>query len=55
MTDEMRCPICNEILNYEEVDIGVGIQTGDYRCDHCGWHSERDEEDYYSYATGMEV
>ena len=53
--DEMRCPICNELLNYDEVDIGVGIQTGNYRCDRCGWCPDRDDEEYCSQATGMEV
>jgi transposase len=55
MTDEPTCPICGEPLTYDEVDIGVGIQTGNYRCDCCGWYPERDDEEYCSYATGMEV
>jgi len=55
MTDEPRCPVCGEVLNYDEVDIGVGIQTGNYRCDHCGWCPDQDEDDYYREKTGMEV
>ena len=39
------CPDCRYELNYDEVDIGVGIQTGNYRCDYCGWWLERDEHD----------
>ena len=39
------CPDCGCELNYDEVDIGVGIQTGNYRCDRCGWCPERDEPD----------
>jgi len=37
------CPICGSDLNYDEVDIGVGIQTGNYRCDCCGWTPDSDE------------
>lgn len=33
----MRCPRCNEELNCDEVDIGVGTLSGNYRCDSCGW------------------
>jgi len=53
--DEMCCPICNKPLNYDEVDIGVGTQTGNYRCDCCGWCPDKDDEEYCSYATGMGV
>jgi len=57
MTDDLRprCPTCGELLNYDEVDICVGIQTGNYRCDCCGWNPEQDDEEYCKYATGMEV
>jgi len=55
MTDEPRCPICGKLLNYDVVDIGVGIQTGNYRCDCCGWCPERDDSDECSYSTGMEI
>jgi len=36
------CPECNTSLNYDEVDIGVGTQQGNFRCDRCGWN-EADE------------
>lgn len=36
------CPKCNAVLNYDEVDIGVGTQQGNFRCDRCGWN-EADE------------
>ena len=55
MTNELRCPICGALLSYDEVDIGVGIQTGNYRCDCCGWCLAQDADEYCNYATGMEV
>jgi len=55
MTDEPICPICAELLSYDEVDIGVGIQTGNYCCDCCSWYPAQDDEEYCSYAAGMEV
>ena len=36
------CPKCDTVLNCEEVDIGVGTQRGNFRCDQCGWN-ETDE------------
>jgi transcription elongation factor Elf1 len=33
-----KCPNCGEELTYDEVDIGVGVQRGNYRCDNCGWN-----------------
>lgn len=51
MDDVGRCPECGEDLTYDEVDIGVGIQRGNARCDECGWSSMeldidiRDDED----------
>jgi len=46
MIDEIEsqrlCPKCNAVLNCEEVDIGVGTQQGNFRCDRCGWN-ETDE------------
>lgn len=47
----MICPVCKEELSYDEVDIGVGIQTGNYRCDSCGWYPDKDDEDIYSYEN----
>jgi len=32
------CPKCGAVLNYDEVDIGVGTQQGNFRCDQCGWN-----------------
>ena len=40
--EKRRCPRCETELTCDEVDIGVGIMRGNYRCDCCGW-SERDE------------
>lgn len=40
MTEEL-CPDCGEPLEYDEVDIGVGTQRGNYYCPICGW-SPRD-------------
>lgn len=54
MTNEPRCPICGGLLNYDEVDIGVGTQIGNYRCDYCGWCLEQDDKEYCSYANGMD-
>ena len=48
----ITCPVCASPLNYDEVDIGVGIQTGNYRCDCCGWSPEQDDEEEASYRTG---
>lgn len=38
MSDE-TCPKCGGPLEFDEVDIGVGVQRGNYRCDNpeCGW------------------
>ncbi len=55
MTNEHRCPICASLLNYDEVDIGVGIQTGNYRCDCCDWCPAQDDEQYCSYVNGVGV
>ncbi len=33
----MLCPICNNELDFDEVDIGVGTMQGNYRCNFCGW------------------
>ena len=38
----MKCPKCDNELNYDEVDIGVGLMRGNYHCDICGW-SDQDE------------
>ena len=36
MTNDL-CPECDADLEYDEVDIGVGVQRGNYRCPDCGW------------------
>lgn len=33
----MKCPKCSGQCIRDEVDIGVGIQYGPWRCDDCGW------------------
>lgn len=35
--NDMDCPVCGAPCDYDEVDIGVGVQTGNYRCEACGW------------------
>jgi ribosomal protein S27AE len=32
-----ECPECGEILQYDEVDIGVGVLRGNTSCPGCGW------------------
>ncbi len=36
MPDDI-CPECGGPLDYDEVDIGVGVQRGNYGCPECGW------------------
>ena len=31
------CPHCGEALEYDEVDIGVGVQRGNPGCPSCLW------------------
>lgn len=38
-----KCPECNAELSYDEVDIGVGIQRGNFRCDDCGWSEQKEK------------
>jgi len=45
----MICPICGSKLSDDKVDIGVGTQTGNLRCDNCGWYPEKDDKDIWSY------
>lgn len=35
--EKERCPKCATVLEYDEVDIGVGVQRGNYYCQECGW------------------
>ena len=37
-----KCPKCLSDLSFDEVDIGVGIQIGNLRCDYCGWTQSED-------------
>ena len=46
-----RCPRCQGKLDYEEVDIGVGLLKVGRNCD-CGWYPEGDDEDYINCTTG---
>ncbi len=32
------CPECGDQLQFDEVDIGVGIQRGNPHCDSCLWY-----------------
>jgi ribosomal protein S27AE len=43
MSDE-PCPKCGAELEYDEVDIGVGVQRGNYGCPECGWAPKRLDE-----------
>jgi hypothetical protein len=40
-TEEKKCPVCGAPCTREEVDIGVGVQVGPWRCTECDW-----DEDY---------
>lgn len=40
----MKCPNCEEDCDRDEVDIGVGIQYGPWRCLTCGWSEEADQD-----------
>lgn len=44
MTNEC-CPRCGAELEYDEVDIGVGVQRGNYRCSECGWEPKTRDYD----------
>jgi len=43
----MKCPKCDEELDCDEVDIGVGTLKGNYRCPNpdCGWSDQDDKEE----------
>jgi len=47
MVDCLKCPSCDEELDCDEVDIGVGTMKGNYRCPNpdCGWAEKREMED----------
>ena len=40
LPDEPTCPNCKELLDYDEVDIGVGVARGNYRCPNCFWSDD---------------
>lgn len=35
-----RCPRCDEVLDRDGVDVGVGIIYGPWGCECCGWSSD---------------
>jgi hypothetical protein len=37
---ENICPQCGNELDCDEVDIGVGVMKGNWRCPKCGWTPE---------------
>lgn len=40
MADKFACPVCGSTDTWrDEVDIGVGIQYGPWRCEACGSHN----------------
>jgi len=43
MSEEEKCPNCGCELDYDEVDIGVGIQRGPARCTNqdCGYDASK--------------
>jgi hypothetical protein len=41
-TEYCRCPDCGAVLECDEVDIGVGIQRGNWHCMCCMWNPETD-------------
>ena len=43
-SDVVCCPSCGNELDFDEVDVGVGVIRGDYHCNECHW-SDRVEED----------
>lgn len=40
----MKCPKCGGECWRDEVDIGVGVQCGPWRCEDCGWGEEEEKE-----------
>lgn len=36
-SDVELCPECRKPLDFDEVDIGVGVQRGNYNCPFCYW------------------
>lgn len=45
---EPRCPKCDGPVEYDEVDIGVGVQRGPEWCinPECGWNAEQELEEF---------
>ena len=43
MADDEFCPRCKEPLDYDEVDVGVGVIRGNYGCPNCFWN-DQDED-----------
>lgn len=42
-----ECPECGELPEYDEVDIGIGVQRGNPGCPNCGWVPEPSDEEIY--------
>lgn len=43
----MNCPNCTAGECWrDEVDIGVGIQYGPWRCSDCGWYEGHEADEY---------
>lgn len=40
MVDEPKCPQCKELLEFDEVDVGVGTIRGNYNCPNCFWNDQ---------------
>jgi len=37
---DLTCPKCGEVLDFDEVDIGVGVARGNFRCPNCFWSDD---------------
>lgn len=43
-----ECPTCGAELEFDEVDIGVGVQRGNAWCPDCGWYAGREDDDSFA-------